>query len=184
MTHLAIIFFALSVTNAAPKKKGVPPPPPPTVPSEALAEAMGGKPVEVLASATQFTAVRINAAPGVRPAPELAVGQDFERAGAGSVLTSEQVKTLRAVLYDEKSFKLNQVPKCEFVPDAAVIAQSGVDAVEVLLSFKCDALMFFATKPGGRSIPGAMLVFKPARKPLLAWVKEVLPNDAVIRGLK
>lgn len=178
--------LALSITTAAPKKKKAPPPPPPapTAPSEKLADAMGSKPVAVFESATQFTVYRVNGAPGVRPAPELAVGQDFERAGTGATLTAEQLKKLRAIMYDEKSFKLDQVPKCNFEPDAAIIAQSGVDAVEVLLSFKCDALMFFATKPGGRSIPGSMLHFKPARKDMLALVKEVLPNEAAIRGLK
>jgi hypothetical protein len=185
MGQLAIALLALSITTAAPKKKAPPPlPPVPTAPSEKLAEAMGTKPVAVLESATQFTVYRVNAAPGVRPAPELAVGQDFERAGAGAALTAEQLKKLRAIMYDEKSFKLDQAPKCNFVPDAAIIAQSGVEAVEVLLSFKCDALMFFATKPGGRSIPGSLLHFKPSRKDILALVKEALPNEAAIRGLK
>lgn len=186
MTKLAMVLVALSLMGAAPKKKKAPPAPPPapTAPSEQLAEAMGTKPVAVLESGTTFTAFRVKGAPGVRPAPALAVGQDFERVGTGTALNAEQLKKLRGILYDEKSFKLDQVPKCEFSPDAAIIAQSGVDAVEVLMSFKCDALMFFATKPGGRSIPGAMLHFKPARKALLALVKETLPNETAIQALK
>ena len=54
----------------------------------------------------------------------------------------------------------------------------------MLVSFKCSGLMFFTAKTAGRSLPGALLDFKPSRKALLQMLKELMPQDAVVQALK
>jgi len=44
--------------------------------------------------------------------------------------------------------------------------------------------MFFTGKPGGRSVPGAAVDFKPSHQQLLALAKGLLPQDAPPRPLK
>jgi hypothetical protein len=44
--------------------------------------------------------------------------------------------------------------------------------------------MFFTAKPGGRSVPGASVDFKPSHKQLLTLAKELLPQDQATQALK
>jgi hypothetical protein len=175
--------------GAAGKKKAPapkPPPPPPTEPSAKLVDAMGEKPAAMLAAATKVTLYKVLFQVGVRPNPQLEVGVDFERQGAGRELTPGELKQLHGIVYDEKSFKYAPPPCSQFVPEVAMLAQSDTDTgtLEMLYSFKCNALMFFTAKTAGRSIPGAQIDFKPSRKALLELVKGLMPQDAAVRALK
>jgi hypothetical protein len=172
----------------APKAPPPPPPPPPVLkaPSEKLAEAMGGKVAEQLTHASKVEIARTSYVQGIRPKPELAIGSDFQREGAWQPLEGQEIEKLRAFLYDEKSFNLAaDVTKCNFTPDIVFqFTNESIDTLQVLVSFKCNQVLFFAVRSGGRTIPGLALDFKPGRKALLPVVKELLRQDAVIQGLK
>ncbi len=182
------IFLVLMLAVGAAKKKAPPPPPPPlTEPSAKVTEAVGEKTAAMLQASSKVMLYRVHGQPGVRPNPSLAVGVDFERQGEGRELSDEEMKKLKGLLYDAKSFKLEKPPACgDFKPDVAFLGTSEDDtgALEMLVSFKCSGVMFFTAKTAGRSLPGAQLDFKPARKPLLAMVKELLAGEPAVQALK
>jgi hypothetical protein len=187
---MKVLLIVLLVALGAGKKKPPPPkapPPVPTAPSAKLADALTEKTTAMLTSATKVTLYRLTSQPGVRPNPQLAVGVDWERSGPGRELTEGEMKRFKGLLYDEKSFKFDKPPPCgDFAPELALLGQSDADTgtLEMLVSFKCGGLMFFTAKTAGRSLPGAQLDFKPARKALLTMVKELMPQDAVVQALK
>jgi hypothetical protein len=174
---------------AAPKKaKKEPPPPPPvlTEPSAKLAEAMGGKVAEQLTQAARFEVARTSYTQGIRPKADTAIGSDFQRESEWKELSKAEVEALRAVIYDEKAFRLEaSVSGCNFVPDLAFqMTNAGLDTLQMLVSFKCNQVLFFTLKSGGRTVPGVALDFKPARKKTLELVKAMLPRDSTVQLLK
>jgi hypothetical protein len=183
-TSLAVPAFA-----AAKKKPPAQKPPPPvlTEPTAKVVDAIGEKTAAMLSGATRVTLYRVSSQPGVRPNPQLAVGVDFERQGAGRELSDGELKRFKGLVYDDKSFKLSAPPACgDFKPELALLGSSDGDTgtLEMLVSFRCGGLMFFTAKTAGRSLPGVQLDFKPSRKPLLAMVKELLPQDREVQALK
>lgn len=185
------VLVLVAVPAFAAKKKAPPPPKPPppllTEPSAPVVEAISEKTANLLSAATKVTLYKVSFVPGVRPDPAKVVGVDFERSLAGRELSEGELKRLKGLLYDDKSYKLDKPPPCStFVPELVLLGQSGADTgtLEMLLSFKCGGLMFFTTKTAGRSIPGAQIDFKPSRKALLTMVKELMPQDAAVQALK
>ena len=193
MRFALVLLLCVSSVAYAGKKKSppaktapAPPPPPPdlTEPQDKVTEAFGDKVVALLKGMETATAWRVSD-PGQRPDPTKVIGSDFQREAKGKDLSADHLKRLRQVLYDEKSFRLTTVQNnCNFSPDIAFDGQSGIDSLQILVSFKCNTLMFFTGKPGGRSVPGASVDFKPSHKQLLTLAKELLPQDAPTQGLK
>ncbi len=170
-----------------PAKKAPPPPPPPiTEISAQLKDAMGEKAAAMLTGATKITMFKVLSQPGVRPNPALAVGVDYEKQGNGRELNASEMKQLRNIVYDEKSFKYAAPPCNTFVPELAMLANNDDDTgtLEMLYSFKCGALMFFTAKTAGRSLPGAQIDFRPAKKPLLELMKGFMPQEPTVQALK
>jgi hypothetical protein len=186
---LLLLVPALALAGATKKKPPAakpPPPPAPTEPSAKLAEAMGEKPLAMLTQATKVTVYKLRFQEGVRPNPQLAIGVDYERQGNGRELNTSELKQLRGIVYDEKTFKYAPPPCNQFVPEVGMQAQSEADTgtLELLFSFKCGALMFFTAKTAGRSIPGVQLDFRPGKKPLLELVKGLMPQEPAVQALK
>jgi hypothetical protein len=188
---MLMVMLAASVAMGAAKKKAAakpppPPPPAPTEPSAKLVDAMGEKAAAMLTGANKVTMYKVLFQNGVRPNPQLEVGVDFERQGNGRELTPGELKQLRGIIYDEKTFKYEAPPCSRFIPEVAMLAQSDSDTgtLELLYSFKCGALMFFTMKTAGRSIPGVQIDFRPGKKPLLELVKGLMPQEAAIKALK
>lgn len=187
-----LVFFACLLAfgaSAAGKKTRKPPPPPPvplTQPSAKLAEAMGTKAADLVVAATKWEVARTSYAQGIRPAADKAIGSDFQRETAWKELTPADLEKLKVIIYDEKSFRLSaNVSGCSFVPDVVFqLSSGGLDTQQLLVSFKCNQVLFFTVKTGGRAIPGAALDCKPARKKLLELVKGLLPQDSALRGLQ
>jgi hypothetical protein len=184
-----LAFTAWGAGKKAPPKAPPPPPPAPVVlkaPSEKLAEAMGGKVGEQLTAATKFEIARTSYEQGIRPKPEVAIGSDFQRLGAWQAMEKQEVEKLRAIFYDEKNFRLAaDVSGCNFTPDVAFqLSNESIDTLQLLISFKCNQVLFFSVRTGGRSVPGVALDLKPGRKSLLALVKELLRQDAALQALK
>lgn len=184
---LAVLFpcLALAAPKKKPKAEPPPPPPPPTAPSTPLAEAMGGKVVNLLTGVTAMGSYRVTIPQGTRPAPHLAIGSDFERGVKGKDVGEAELKAFTALAYEEKSFRLNATPgSCNFSPELALESTVGLDSLQILFSFKCNTLLFFTGKPGGRVLPGTSLDFKPSRKAWVAWFKGLFPADAAVQALK
>ncbi|MBS1152500.1 MAG: hypothetical protein H6Q89_4198 [Myxococcaceae bacterium] len=117
---LLACLLVFSAEAAGKRAKKAPPPPPPvlTAPSEKLADAMGSKAAEMLAAATKFEIARTSYTQGIRPAPDKAIGSDFQRESAWKELPKAEVEKFKAIFYDEKSFRLAaNVSGCNFVPD-------------------------------------------------------------------
>lgn len=189
MKRLSVLGCLVALAAVGAPKKATPPPAAPPAlkaPSEKLAEALGGKVAEQLTKAAKIEIARTSYVQGIRPKPEVAIGSDFQRDGAWDPLDSQDVEKLRALLYDEKTFRLSaDVTGCNFTPDVAFqMINTGLDTLQMLVSFKCNQVLFFTVKNGGRTVPGLALDFKPARKPLLALVKAVLREDAAVQGIK
>ncbi len=190
MRRALVLALCVSSIALAGKKKPPPakppPPPPPELkePAEKVSEAFGDKVTALLKGLESATAWRVSD-PGQRPDPTRAIGSDFQREVKGKDFSADELKQLRQLLYSEKSFRLSQsAANCNFSPDVAFDAQAGIDSLQILVSFKCSTLMFFTAKPGGRSVPGAAVDFKPARKQLLSLAKELLPQDGPTQALK
>lgn len=185
---LLACLLVFSAEAAGKRAKKAPPPPPPvlTAPSEKLADAMGSKAAEMLAAATKFEIARTSYTQGIRPAPDKAIGSDFQRESAWKELPKAEVEKFKAIFYDEKSFRLAaNVSGCNFVPDVVFqLTSASLDTQQLLLSFKCNQVLFFTVKTGGRAVPGMALDLKPGRKKLLELVKALLPQDAQLRELK
>ena len=183
---LILAAFAAAGAGKAPKKPPPGPPPPLTAPSAKLADAMGGKVDEQLRGASRFEIARTSYAQGIRPKPQWAIGSDFQREADWQQLEAEQISKLRALVYEEKSFRLGaDVTGCDFKPDVAFqMSNSGIDSLQMLVSFKCNQVLFFSVKNGGRTVPGVALDFKPSRKMMLALVKSVLREDATVQALR
>lgn len=190
MRHAVLLTALLAgAALAAPKKKpkAAPPPPapPPTSPMPKVEENLSDKVLEVWAEATKVQAWRVASTGGLRPDPTKAIGSDWEREAAGKELGPEDLAALRGVLYDEKTYRFDQdVSKCNFTPDVSFQAQSGVDTVEGVVSFKCSQVVFMLGKPGGRWLPSGSFDVKPARAKLLALAKALLDKDAPTQNLK
>ena len=181
-----LLVFSAEAAGKKPKK---PPPPPPaalTAPSEKLADAMGGKVGQLLVAATKFEIARTSYTQGIRPAADKAIGSDFQRETAWKELAKADIEKLHALVYDEKSFRLGaDVSACNFVPDVAFqLTSSSLDTQQLLVSFKCNQVLFFTVKTGGRAVPGMALDLKPSRKKMLELVQGLLPQDSALRGLK
>lgn len=172
---------------AAPKKKKGPPPPPPliTAPTEKVTEALGDNVLGSLTGASKVQVFRVSDSGGLRPEPSKAILSEFVRGNAGKELDPKLLEGLRAVLYDDKSYRLDQdVAKCNFVPHLSFQMQSGIGTLEALVSFSCNQVFFVLGKPGGRWVPGGRFDLKPARKKLVELAKATLPQDAEIQNLK
>jgi hypothetical protein len=184
-----LLMFLLAVPSfAAPpkKKKGPPPPPPPvTEPTEKVTEALGDTVIGSLTGATKVQVFRVSDSGGLRPDPAKAIASDFVRGAAGKELDAETLKTLRSLLYDEKSFRFEQdVSKCRFTPHLSFQMQSGIGTLETLVSFSCNQVLFILGKPGGRWVPQGTFDLKPSRKKLVELAKATLPQDAETQNLK
>ncbi len=187
-TFLLACLLAFSAFAAGKKAKKAPPPPPPvlTAPSEKLADAMGGKVAEMVVAATKVEVARTSYTQGIRPAADKAIGSDFQRESPWKELTKADVEALRAVVYDEKAFRLEaNISGCNFVPDVVFqLTKAGLDTQHMLVSFKCNQVLFFTVKTGGRAVPGMALDVKPGRKKLLPLVQALMPQDSALAGLK
>lgn len=188
---MMLLALVVSMELLGAKKKAPPPPKPPppllTEPTAKVGEAIGEKTSGMLTASSKVMLYKVGGLPGVRPNPTLAVGVDFERQGPGRELTEGELKRLKSLLYDDKSFKLDKPPPCgDFKPELAFLGSSDADTgtLEMLVSFKCGGVMFFTAKTAGRSLPGAQLDFKPARKALLTMVKELMPQEPAVQSLK
>jgi hypothetical protein len=186
---ILLALLASTVAFAAPKKKGKapppPPPPPPTSPMPKVEENVSEKVLTVLASATKVQTFRVIGSGGIRPDPSKAIGSEFVRDAPGKELSADQLAALRGVLYDEKTYRFEQdVAKCNFTPDVSFQAQSGVDTVEGVVSFKCSQVLFMLGKPGGRWLPSGTFDVKPARAKLLDLAKATLDKDAATQALR
>jgi hypothetical protein len=194
MRRITSLLFVLvaCVALAAPKKdkpKAPPPPsPPPTAPTPKVKENMSDAVQELIAGAQKVVVWRVKDTGGLRPDPTRAIGTDFEREAAGKELTGEELKALKGMLYDEKSYRFAQdVSKCYFVPHLSFQMQgadASVSTLEALVSFKCDQLFFFIGKPGGRWLPSGTFDIKPLHKKLVELAKAALPTDAATQNLK
>lgn len=148
-------------------------------------ENVSEKVLAVWANATKVQAWRVISSGGLRPDPTKAIGTEWTREAAGQELGAKELETLRGLLYDEKSYRFEQdVSKCNFAPDVSFQAQSGVDTVEGVLSFKCSQVVFMLGKPGGRWLPSGSFDVKPARAKLLELAKAMLDKDAPTQNLK
>lgn len=148
-------------------------------------ENLSEKVLEVWAQATKVQAWRVASSGGVRPDPTKAIGSDWVREASGRELTATDLTTLRGLLYDEKSYRFEQdVSRCNFTPDISFQAQSGVDTVEGVISFKCSQVVFMLGKPGGRWLPSGSFDVKPARAKLLTLAKAMLDKDGPTQALK
>ncbi len=176
------------VAVAAPKKgkpPPKPPPPPPTSPTAKVEENVSEKVLAVWTNATKVQAWRVASAGGLRPDPTKAIGTEWTRELAGQELGPKELETLRGLLYDEKSYRFEQdVSKCNFVPEVSFQAQSGVDTIEGVVSFKCSQIVFMLGKPGGRWLPSGSFDVKPARAKLLELAKAMLDKDVPTQNLK
>lgn len=181
---LSAVALAAPKKGKAPKTKP-PPPPPPTHPMPKVEEHLSDKVLEVWTTATRVQAWRVMDAGGLRPDPTKAIGTEWTREVAGQELGAKELETLRGLLYDEKSYRFEQdVSKCSFLPDVSFQAQSGVDTIEGVVSFKCNQIVFMLGKPGGRWLPSGSFDVKPARGKLLELAKAMLDKDAPTQNLK
>lgn len=189
-TLLWVTVLVSATVLAAPKGKGAkkPPPPPPPVPTEPMpkvSENLGDKVTAMLAGASKVQTFRVADSGGLRPDPTKAIGSDFVRENAGKELSADELKAFRGLLYDEKSYRFeSDVSKCNFTPNLSFQAQSGIDTLEALISFKCNQVFFFIGKPGGRWLPGGAFDIKPVRTKLLDLAKATMPQDAATQNLK
>lgn len=150
-----------------------------------LQEHFAEKVLATLTGATRVRPARVSSSGGLRPDPATAIGSDFTRVLAGADLGAEQLKALRGVLYDEKSYRFEaDVARCNFSPDASFRFEQGLDVVEVLISFSCSQALFYVGKPGGRWLPSGTFDVRPARAKLLALVKAALSEDPVTQKRK
>lgn len=184
-----VVLVLASVAYAAPKvkpKKGPPPPPPPvTEPTAKVAEALGDTVLNGVTGATKVQVFRVTDSGGLRPDPAKAIASDFVRGAAGKELDGQLLGQLRSILYDDKSYRLDQdVSKCRFVPHLSFQMLTGLGTLETLISFSCNQVLFIIGKPGGRWVPQGTFDLKPARKKLLELAKTTLPQDADTQNLK
>ena len=181
------LLLALPVLGAPKKAPKAPPPPPPPVtePAAKVREALGDTVVTSLTGATKVQAFRVSDSGGLRPDPAKAIASDFVRGEAGKQLDPKDLEALRSVLYDEKSYRLDQdVSKCRFMPHFSFQLQTGVGTMEALVSFSCNQVLFILGKPGGRWVPQGTFDLKPARKKLIDLAKATLPQDRDTQNLK
>ena len=181
------LLVAVPVLGAPKAKKKPPPPPPPpiTEPMAKVAEALGDTVLNSVAGAAKVQVFRVTDSGGLRPDPAKAIASDFVRGEAGKELDVKTLAELRALLYDEKSFRFDQdVSKCRFAPHLSFQMQSGIGTLEALVSFSCNQVLFILGKPGGRWVPQGTFDTKPARKKWLELAKAMLPTDAATQTLK
>lgn len=187
---LATLLLAATAAAASKKskKKPAPPPPPPTAPMPKVKENLSDAVQELLASSTRVQVWRVSDTGGLRPDPARAIGSDFQREQAGKELGADEMKALKGLLYDDKSYRFERdVSRCNFVPHLSFHvegADASVSTLEALVSFKCDQLLFFIGKPGGRWLPGGTFDVRPMRKKLIALAQAALPQDAATQNLK
>jgi hypothetical protein len=174
------------MASAAPKKRPPPPPPPPpTAPMPQVQEHLGERVLATLTGAARVELSRVAGTGGLRPDPARAIGADFTREGARVELTAEQLKALRAVLYDDKSYRFAaDVAACGFAPNASFRFEQGLDVVEAVFSFRCSQVLFYVGKPGGRWLPAGTFDVRPARAAVLSLVKAALPADQPTQQLR
>ena len=159
-----LVLLATPGLAAAPKKKKapLPPPPPITEPTTKVSEELGDTVLGSMAGATKVQAFRVSDSGGLRPDPAKAIASDFVRGAPGKELDAETLKTLKSLLYDDKSFRFDQdVSKCRFAPHLSFQMQSGIGTLEALVSFSCNQVLFILGKPGGRWVPQGTFDFEP-----------------------
>jgi hypothetical protein len=183
-----ILLLALTalLASAGPKGKAAKPPPaaPLTAPTAATLEALGDRTLSMVASGA-VVATDVKAMTGVRPEPAKAIGSEFERVLPPATLTEPQAQTLRAILYDDRSYRLGaDVSRCAFSPHASFGFQNGLETLELVVSFSCNQLLVMAGKPGGRWLSGGTFDVKPSRAALLKLLRAVLPANSAVQGLK
>jgi len=143
---------------------------------------------QLLAGSARVQVWKVSDTGGLRPDPAKAIGSDFQRDVAGKELSADEVKALKGLLYDDKSYRFAQdVSRCNFVPHLSfqvLGADASVSTLEALVSFKCDQLLFFIGKPGGRWLPGGTFDVKPMHKKLVELARAALPTDAATQNLK
>lgn len=182
---LLVSSFAVAAPKTKPKKGPPPPPPPVTEPMPKVQEALGDSVLDAVKGTTKVQVFRVADSGGLRPDPAKAIASDFVRGVAGKELDAAQLEAWRSVLYDEKSYRLEQdVSKCRFVPHLSVQMLSGLGTLEAVVSFSCNQVLFVVGKPGGRWVPQGTFDLKPARKKLLELAKATLPQDAETQNLK
>jgi hypothetical protein len=184
-----LVVVVASVAFAGPKakpKKGPPPPPPPvTAPTAKVSEALGDTVLASIANATKVQVFRVGDAGGLRPDPAKAIASEFVRGAPGLALDAKGLEALRSVLYDDKSYRLEQdVAKCRFGPFLSFQFSAGLDTLEALVSFSCNQVLFVIGKQGGRWVPQGTFDVKPARQKLLELAKATLPQDRETQALK
>lgn len=190
MWRLWLVVLVSSFTLAAPPKakgKKAPPPPPAPVtePMAKVREALGDTVLDAVRGATKVQVFRVGDSGGLRPDPAKAIASDFVRGVAGKELDAPTLESLRSVLYDEKSYRLEaDVSKCRFVPHLSFQWSSGLGTLEALVSFSCNQVLFIVGKAGGRWVPQGTFDLKPARKKLVDLAKATLPQDAETQNLK
>lgn len=187
LRSLSLLVVVASVALAGPKAKKPPPPPPPpiTEPTEKTREALGDTVLGSLTGATRVQTFRVADSGGLRPDPSKAIASDFVRGAPGLELDAKNLTALRAILYDDKSYRFTQdVAKCRFVPHLSFQLQSGIGTLEALISFSCNQVLFVVGKPGGRWVPQGTFDVKPARAKLLELAKATLPQDSETLRLK
>ncbi|MEW6431278.1 MAG: hypothetical protein AB1730_07185 [Myxococcota bacterium] len=191
LTWVAALVLAVSVSATAAtrkKKKPAPPPPPPVAPMPKVKEHLSDAVQQLLAASDKVQVWRVSDTGGLRPDPTRAIGSDFQREQAGKELSADEVKALKGLLYDDKSYRFEQdVSRCGFVPHLSFHvegADANVSTLEALVSFKCNQVLFFIGKPGGRWLPGGTFDIKPVRQKLIAVAQAALPADAETQKLK
>lgn len=184
---LALLGASSLALGAAPKKKKAPPAPPPPVtsPTPRVREHLSDRTLELLEVAEHVQPFEVRDTGGLRPDPARAIASDFERGDGGRELDAKELGRLRAVFYDEKSYRFAQdVARCRFLPQLSFQLQAGIDTLEALVSFSCNQVLFVVGKPGGRWIPHGTFDVKPARKQLLELARATLPTSPSIAALK
>jgi hypothetical protein len=182
-----LVLAGAALGAPAKKKAPAPPAPPPllTAPTPKVQEALSDKALTVLDAAERAQAYEARDSGGLRPDPARAIASDFVRGEAGAELDPKQLARLKSLLYDERSYRLEQdVSRCRFVPQVSFQLQAGLDTLETLVSFSCNQVLFITGKPGGRWIPLGTFDVKPARKALLALAQATLPKSEALKRLR
>lgn len=150
-----------------------------------MQDNVSDKVLSLLGSNVKVQAFRVTDAGGLRPDPAHDIAGEFVRGAPGLELNPAQVAKLKALLFDEKSYRFAEdISRCRFVPHASFQLQSGIDTLDVVVGFTCTQLVFISGKPGGRWLPQGSFDVKPIRAALLELAKATLPNDTPTQKLK
>lgn len=157
--------------RAAPRPRGTPGPqgtvaPIPGLVDSKVAEFLGPAFIEILTGADNIESVHL----GGRGAGGESM-QTFGVVGHGRALTSDQVRRLRALILDAKSYLFDSSKRCPFIADVGFIVHRGHDRASVALATRCNLWSFSPSPEPGRP---AIEDFDPAATALKSLVAEVL----------